>query len=50
LVKTVARGFDRHVLDALGGKRSEITMEGDRIRCRQGTRTPLGAGHQPKRA
>jgi hypothetical protein len=49
LVKAVARGLDRHVLDAHGGKRSEIAMERDGVRCRQGARTPLGRGHQPQR-
>ena len=49
LVETVARGLDRHLLDAPRGKRGEIMMERDRVRCRQGARTSLFRGHQPKR-
>jgi len=50
LVETVARGFDRYLLDAFRGKRSEITVERDRVRCRQGARALLGRGHHPEGA
>ena len=48
LVKTVARGLDRRVFDAVRGEASEITMERGRVRSSEGSGTSFGGGHQAK--